>query len=339
MTTPSPVETTLPVTDLRHGWLKVFSELFKARLTLLVLLTTLMGFFLGSPDGVSGWLCVHALGGTSLLAAGAAALNQWIEREHDALMRRTASRPIPSGRMDTTVVLALGVGTSVAGLVWLAVWVNLLTAFLGAITLATYLFLYTPLKRITVLNTLVGAIPGALPPLMGWTAATGSLSPKGWALFAILFFWQLPHFMAIAWIYRDEYSKAGFRMLSGIDPDGRRSAASAIRNTIALILVSLVPFLQGVSGRIYLSTALILGGLFLVHAVRFAILLDIPSARRLFFSSILYLPVLLTFLVIDRTKEVPSPTSFPPSTSTFSVPLPTAVVLNFAAPPVSECGS
>jgi heme o synthase len=339
VTTPSPVETTLPVTDLRHGWLKVFSELFKARLTLLVLLTTLMGFFLGSPDGVSGWLCVHALGGTSLLAAGAAALNQWIEREHDALMRRTASRPIPSGRMDTTVVLALGVGTSVAGLVWLAVWVNLLTAFLGAITLATYLFLYTPLKRITVLNTLVGAIPGALPPLMGWTAATGSLSPKGWALFAILFFWQLPHFMAIAWIYRDEYSKAGFRMLSGIDPDGRRSAASAIRNTIALILVSLVPFLQGVSGRIYLSTALILGGLFLVHAVRFAILLDIPSARRLFFSSILYLPVLLTFLVIDRTKEVPSPTSFPPSTSTFSVPLPTAVVLNFAAPPVSECGS
>jgi heme o synthase len=327
------------VTDLRHGWLKVFSELFKARLTLLVLLTTLMGFFLGSPDGVSGWLCVHALGGTSLLAAGAAALNQWIEREHDALMRRTASRPIPSGRMDTTVVLALGVGTSVAGLVWLAVWVNLLTAFLGAITLATYLFLYTPLKRITVLNTLVGAIPGALPPLMGWTAATGSLSPKGWALFAILFFWQLPHFMAIAWIYRDEYSKAGFRMLSGIDPDGRRSAASAIRNTIALILVSLVPFLQGVSGRIYLSTALILGGLFLVHAVRFAILLDIPSARRLFFSSILYLPVLLTFLVIDRTKEVPSPTSFQPSTSTFSVPLPTAVVLNFAAPPVSECGS
>jgi len=279
------------------------------------------------------------LGGTSLLAAGAAALNQWIEREHDALMRRTASRPIPSGRMDTTVVLALGVGTSVAGLVWLAVWVNLLTAFLGAITLATYLFLYTPLKRITVLNTLVGAIPGALPPLMGWTAATGSLSPKGWALFAILFFWQLPHFMAIAWIYRDEYSKAGFRMLSGIDPDGRRSAASAIRNTIALILVSLVPFLQGVSGRIYLSSALILGGLFLVHAVRFAILLDIPSARRLFFSSILYLPVLLTFLVIDRTKEVPSSTSFPPSTSTFSVPLPTAVVLNFPVPPVSECGS
>ena len=317
----------------------MFSELFKARLTLLVLLTTLMGFFLGSPDGVSGWLCVYALGGTSLLAAGAAALNQWIEREHDALMRRTASRPIPSGRMDTTVVLALGVGTSVAGLVWLAVWVNLLTAFLGAITLATYLFLYTPLKRITVLNTLVGAIPGALPPLMGWTAATGSLSPKGWALFAILFFWQLPHFMAIAWIYRDEYSKAGFRMLSGIDPDGRRSAASAIRNTIALILVSLVPFLQGVSGRIYLSSALILGGLFLVHAVRFAILLDIPSARRLFFSSILYLPVLLTFLVIDRTKEVPSSTSFPPSTSTFSVPLPTAVVLNFPVPPVSECGS
>jgi protoheme IX farnesyltransferase len=314
------------------------SELFKARLTLLVLLTTLMGFFLGSQEGIDLPLCLHALGGTSMLAAGAAALNQWIEREHDALMRRTASRPLPSGRMTATTVLALGVLISLGGLLWLTLWVNLLTAFLGAMTLATYLFLYTPLKRRTVLNTLVGAIPGALPPLMGWTAATGSLSPKGWALFAILFFWQLPHFMAIAWIYREEYSRAGFKMLSGIDPDGRRSAASAIRNTIALILVSLVPFLQGVSGRIYLSAALLLGGLFLVHAVRFAILLDTASARRLFLSSILYLPVLLAFLVMDRTKAVLPISSFPQQIPTISLPLPPSLVLNFAAP-APESGS
>lgn len=320
------------------GFGRLCSELFKARLTLLVLLTTLMGYFLGSPDGISLTHCIHALGGTSMLAAGAAALNQWIEREHDARMRRTAGRPLPSGQMQPTAVLAIGVGVSVGGLLWLALWVNLLTAFLGALTLATYLFLYTPLKRITVLNTIVGAIPGALPPLMGWTAATGTLSPKGWALFAILFFWQIPHFMAIAWIYREEYSKAGFRMLSGVDPDGRRSAASAIRNTIALIAVSLVPRLQGVSGNLYLSTALILGGLFLLHAVRFAILLDVNSARRLFFSSIIYLPVLLTILVIDRTKTGSSTTSFLRSTPTFSVPLRSTVVLNFAAPPDPESG-
>jgi len=320
------------------GWGALLGELFKARLTLLVLLTTLMGFFLGSPEGINLTLCLHALGATSLLAAGASALNQWIERDHDGRMRRTASRPLPSGRMSPTTVLALGVAISLSGLLWLSVWVNLLTAFLGAMTLATYLFLYTPLKRITVLNTLVGAVPGALPPLMGWTAATGTLSPKGWGLFAILFFWQIPHFMAIAWIYREEYSKAGFQMLSGVDPDGRRSAASAIRNTIALILVSMVPFLQGVSGRIYLASALLLGGLFLLHAVRFAILLDVPAARRLFLVSILYLPALLTFLVIDRTKTAGSSASFLRENPTFSLPLPPRLVLNFAAP-APESGS
>jgi protoheme IX farnesyltransferase len=331
VTTPT---TTLPqvVEAPQRGWVGVLNDLVKARLTLLVLLTTLMGFFLGSPEGIDLRLCLHALFGTSLLAAGASALNQFWEREHDARMRRTASRPLPSGRMTPTAVLAFGVGISLLGLGWLAVEVNLLTAFLGALTLTTYVFLYTPLKRVTVLNTLVGAIPGALPPLMGWTAATGGLSPKGWALFAILFFWQLPHFMAIAWLYREEYLKAGFCMLSGEDPEGRRTAASAIRNTIALIMVSMVPFIQGVSGRLYLASALILGGVFLMYAVRFALLLDAPAARRLFFASIFYLPVLLTVLVIDRTKVVPSSASFLGRHHMISVPLQSSVVFNFAAP-------
>ncbi len=327
MNAASPIAPPIPGRSLR-SWVTVLSDLVKARLTLMVVLTTWMGFSLGSSPS-SDWIgCLHAIVGTSLLAAGASALNQWWERDLDARMKRTASRPIPAGILTPLIVLAFGVGVSILGLAWLARLVNLLTAFLGALTLATYVFVYTPLKQTTELNTWVGAIPGALPPLMGWTAATGELGAGGWALFAILFFWQLPHFMAIAWLYRDEYSKAGFRMLSGNDPDGRRSAASAIRNTIALIFVSIVPFLQGISGRIYLAFALVLGGLFLVQAIRFALLLNAMAARRLFFASIFYLPVLLAVLVMDRAKEVPSKSSFHSSESTISVPRPGAFVFN-----------
>jgi len=303
-------------------------ELFKARLTTLVLLTTAVGYWFANHESALGsgfWL---ALVGTGLLAAGAAALNQYWERASDALMQRTASRPIPSGAIEPALALAVGVVLSMVGMLELTFLVNPLTGLLGMLTLASYVFVYTPLKRRTTLNTLVGAVPGALPPLMGWTAATGEFGTGGWVLFTILFFWQLPHFMAIAWLYRDEYSKAGFRMLSGNDPDGRRSAASAIRNTIALIFVSIVPFLQGISGRIYLAFALVLGGLFLVQAIRFALLLNAMAARRLFFASIFYLPVLLAVLVMDRAKEVPSKSSFHSSESTISVPRPGAFVFN-----------
>jgi protoheme IX farnesyltransferase len=241
-------------------------------------------------------------------------------------MRRTASRPLPAGILTPLTVLAFGVVMSILGLLWLVFSVNLLTAFLGALTLAIYVFVYTPLKQITELNTWVGAIPGALPPLMGWTAATGELGAGGWSLFAILFFWQLPHFMASAWLYREEYSQAGFRMLSGRDPEGRQSASSAIRNSIALIFVSIVPFLQGISGRIYLSVALVFGGLFLIQAIRFALLLNAMSARRLFFASIFYLPILLAALVMDRTKEESSKSSLLRGSSTISVPRPGAFV-------------
>src|SRR5882724_10911723 len=206
------------------GWMAVYADLTKARLTFLVVLTTLVGFYLGSSSPVNYWLMLHAVLGTALVASGASALNQLLEREHDAKMRRTKNRPLPSGRLQPTTVMVFGGVCSCAGLLWLALAVNLTTSVIGAVSLVSYLFIYTPLKRVTWLNTAVGAIPGALPPLMGWTAARGEITGEGWALFAILFFWQLPHFFAIAWIYKDEYAKAGFKMLPAIDPDGARTA-------------------------------------------------------------------------------------------------------------------
>ena len=204
-------------------------------------------------------LMFHALLGTALVAAGAAALNQLLEREYDAKMRRTASRPLPSGRLQPTTVMLFGGVCSVAGLIYLALLVNLLTSVIGAVTLVSYLFIYTPLKRVTWMNTLVGAVPGALPPLMGWTAARGELSGEGWTLFAILAFWQIPHFMAIAWIYRDEYARAGFKMLPNVDPSGRRTGEQAVSHTLALFLVGLCPFLFKMAGPVYLAAALVLG--------------------------------------------------------------------------------
>lgn len=285
----------------------VVSELIKARLTLLVVLTSMVGFYLGSAGPLDWVRLLNVSFGTAMLASGAAVLNQLLEREFDARMKRTADRPIPSGRITPTVALMLGAALSLVGLTWLLLAVNPLTAILGAATWACYVAVYTPLKRLTVLNTVVGAVPGALPPLMGWSAATDSISAPGWALFGILFFWQLPHFMAIAWLYREDYSGAGFKMLSGVDPDGRRTAASAVRNTIALMGVSLFPFQFGLVGPLYLVGAVLLGIGFLLPAVVFARTLTAKAARRLFFASILYLPLLLGLLVVD--KRVPSLTS------------------------------
>ncbi|MBN9691101.1 MAG: heme o synthase [Verrucomicrobia bacterium] len=278
----------------------IASELIKARLTLLVVLTTVVGFYLGSQTPVDFGLLLNVSLGTALLAAGAAVLNQLVEREFDARMKRTADRPIPSGRITPTTALLIGAVLSLAGLTWLLFRVNPLTAILGAATWMSYVALYTPLKRLTVLNTLVGAVPGALPPLMGWSAATNSVSAPGWALFGVLFFWQLPHFMAIAWLYREDYAGAGFKMLSGVDPEGHRTAASAVRNTLALLGVSLFPFVFGIVGKIYLVGALILGFSFLAFAIVFAQTLTARAARRLFFASILYLPLLLGLLVADK---------------------------------------
>lgn len=281
----------------------VYCDLVKARLTFLVVLTTLVGFYIGVRGTVDYLLMLNAVVGTALLACGAAALNQLWEREHDALMRRTETRPLPSGRLHPETVLIVGGLLSAAGMIQLALSVNLLTAVLGVLTLGSYLFVYTPLKRVTWLNTAVGAVPGALPPLMGWTAARNEVTGEAWSLFCILFFWQIPHFLAIAWLYRDEYAKAGFVMLPGVDPDGSRTARQAVSHTMGLLMVSLAPFVFRLAGPIYLVGALLLGGLFLGAAILFARRLEREQARRLFFVSILYLPLLLGLMVFDKLKH------------------------------------
>ncbi len=284
------------------GWLAVYADLIKARLTLLVLLTTLVGFYVAFRGAMNYALMFHTMLGTALVASGAAALNQLLEREHDAKMRRTQNRPLPSGRLQPVTVMLFGGVTSVAGLVYLALLANPLTSVIGAVTLVSYVFIYTPLKRVTWLNTAVGAIPGGLPPLMGWAAARGELDGGGWALFAILAFWQMPHFFAIAWIYRDEYAKAGFQMLPNVDPDGSRTGRQSVSYALALLAVSLFPFRFHLAGPVYLAGAVVLGAAFLWCAIQFARQLTTARARQLFFASILYLPLLLGLLVLDKVK-------------------------------------
>jgi len=284
------------------GWVAVYADLVKARLTFLVLLTTLVGFYLGWRGPMNYWLMLHTVLGTALVASGAAALNQLLERDYDAKMRRTANRPLPSGRLQPATVMIFGGACAVAGIIYLALLVNPLTSVIGAVSLVSYLFIYTPLKRVTWLNTAIGAIPGALPPLMGWTAAHGELSRGGWALFAILFFWQLPHFLAIAWIYREEYAKAGFVMLPVIDPEGERTARQAVSHTLGLLPISLCPFLFHLTGPIYLLGALALGLAFVWFAMQFARELTVARARQLFYVSITYLPLLLILMVWDKVK-------------------------------------
>jgi protoheme IX farnesyltransferase len=241
--------------------------------------------------------------GTALLACGAAALNQLWEREYDAKMARTETRPLPSGELQPQTVLIFGAVCSMTGLIVLSLAVNLLTSFLGALTLVSYLFVYTPLKRKTWLNTAVGAIPGALPPLMGWTAARNDLDVSGWSLFAILFFWQIPHFLAIAWMYRDEYAKAGFVMLPAVDADGIRTGRQAVSHTLGLLFMSLLPVTLRLAGPIYFVGAVLLGGFFLFRAFKFSNDLSLSRARQLFLASIVYLPLLLILMVLDKIKH------------------------------------
>src|ERR1044071_10339703 len=234
-------QTLTEAASTERSWVSVYADLFKARLTFLVLLTTLVGFYLGFRGPVNYLLMLHALLGTGLVAGGPAALNQLLERDYDAKMRRTRNRPLPSGRLQPTTVMVFGGVCACAGLLYLALAVNLTTSVIGAVSLLSYLFIYTPLKRVTWLNTAIGAIPGALPPLMGWTAARNEFTGGGWALFAILAFWQIPHFFAIAWMYRDEYAKAGFVMLPNIESGGQRTAQQTVSHTLALLIVSLCP--------------------------------------------------------------------------------------------------
>ncbi len=292
-----------------RSFFAIASDLFKSRLTLLVLLTTLAGFYAASNGPMDFVLLGHTLFGTALIACGAAALNQWWERDLDAKMARTASRPLPAGEMTPNTVLITGGIMCIAGLIHLALFVNPLSSLLGAITMVSYVFIYTPLKTRTTLNTLVGAIPGGLPPLIGWASARDQMSREGWALFAIMFFWQLPHFLAIAWLYREEYEKAGFVMLPSRDPSGERTGRQAVSHTLGLIAVSICPAILcapgslPVAGTVYFFGALLMGMAFLWCAIRFSRELTRVRARQLFLASILYLPVLFGLMALDKIKQ------------------------------------
>jgi protoheme IX farnesyltransferase len=276
-----------------------FSELTKARLTVMVLLTTLTGYFLASRGPFDWVRLIHTLLGTALVAICASILNQALERNTDALMRRTEHRPFVTRRLPLTPTVSAGLLLGAIGLAELGWFVNGLTALLAAITLATYVVIYTPMKRFTVFNTLVGAIPGALPPLLGATAARGHFCVEGWTLFALLAFWQLPHFYAIAWLYREDYHAAGLRMVSVNDPTGRRTGIHAVISALLLLPVSLLPAWIGPSGVLYALVAALLSAAFIALAIRFARHPDRPTARGLFLGSITYLPLILIALVID----------------------------------------
>jgi protoheme IX farnesyltransferase len=276
------------------------AEMAKPGITLMVVLTAGLGFLLAGGERFSFLLLVWTLLGTGLVSAGASVLNHVIEREPDALMQRTENRPLPAGRMDPDVALLFGVALGVAGLVELALAVNLLTALLGAVALAGYVFVYTPLKRVTSLATVVGAVPGAIPPMMGWSAVRGQLDPAAWVLFGILFFWQMPHFLAIAWLCREDYARGGFPMLTVLDTDGGRTARQMILYGAVLIPVSLLPSTLGLMGTVYFAGALLLGLVYLGFCFGFARTRSTSGARWLMLASILYLPAVLLVMLLDR---------------------------------------
>ncbi|HKE83039.1 MAG TPA: heme o synthase [Vicinamibacterales bacterium] len=277
-----------------------FLTLTKPRLNMLVLITTLGGLYLASPSGVPLLLVAHTLIGTALVAGGAAALNQVWERETDARMRRTSNRPLPRGRLSVSESTWFGVALSAAGLAILALATNPTAAIVAAVTSISYVLMYTPLKTRTSLATLVGAVPGALPPVIGWAAASGTITLPALVLFGIVFFWQMPHFLAIAWMYRDDYARAGIPMLPVLEPDGRRTGHQALLYAAVLWPVSLLPALVGLAGAAYSVVATGLGFAFIGLAALFARDRSQTNARRLFLFSLSYLTLLWGALVIDR---------------------------------------
>ena len=286
---------------LERGWTMAdLAQLVKARLTLLVLVTTTVGFYLGWRGPMDIVALMHAVFGTALAAGGAAALNQWWEHKFDAIMIRTQTRPIPAGRMRPREGLIVGAGLGAGGVLYLALVVNIISAALAALTIGIYLFAYTPLKRISTANTLVGAIPGAIPPLIGWAAARNDLTAPAWTLFAVLFFWQMPHFFAIGWLYREDYARAGFVMLSNRDLEGARTGRQSVFFAVLLLVASVTPVWFGMVSLPYLLIALLLGAMFLGLAFRFQTHRTLPTARQLFFASIVYLPLLLCALVLTK---------------------------------------
>lgn len=300
----SPGPNSATARPLLAARLSDFVQLTKPGITLMVVLTAALGYLLALTPGVPGAFSPLAflatLAGTALVSAGASVLNQVWEREPDALMGRTAERPLPTGRIDADTALLFGVALGISGMTLLSLAVNLLTALLAAVALAGYVFVYTPLKKVTSLATVIGAIPGAIPPMMGWTAVRNELDLVAWALFGILFFWQMPHFLAIAWLCREDYARASFPMLPVLDPSGAWTARQTILYGAALVPVSLLPSLLGVTGRVYFGGAFVLGVLYLLACFAFARKRDTAGARRLMFTSLLYLPATLVVMLLDR---------------------------------------
>jgi protoheme IX farnesyltransferase len=283
--------------------MKDYLELTKPRITVLILICTAVGYFFGSPNSFHLALFVHVLLGTALLASGTAALNQWYEADSDAKMRRTSKRPIPAGRIRRIDGLLFGVVLSIAGFGDLWFGTNALAAALGLFTLATYIFLYTPLKRRSAVCTTVGALPGAMPPLIGYAAASGRLDAWALALFLIMFVWQFPHFYAIAWMYREDYARGGIRMLPVIEPDGESTARRIVACSILLIPISLVPRLLGMTGSIYAAAAVAAGMGLIYIGMRLGRERTSARARHVLLASVLYLPIVLAVMVIDRTTS------------------------------------
>lgn len=296
MTTSDSAVSTEPLA----GRVRDIYELTKPRITFLVAVTAAMGFVVGSPRELDWPALLSTILGTALVSAGASSFNHHGERAVDALMVRTRNRPLPAGRLHPQWAIAVGITASAAGIALLGWKTNPLTALLGLIALVSYVWVYTPLKRVSSLSTLVGAVPGALPPLMGWAASRGDVSAPGWALFGILFVWQLPHFMAIAWMCRDDYARAGLPMLPVVEPDGGSTARQAVLWAAALVPVSLLPSVLGIAGSIYLVAGLVLSLGLLAMAVAFARAVNETTARRLLLASVVYLPALCAALVFDR---------------------------------------
>ena len=298
-TTSAVADIDRPRLSLRDR-VSAYCELTKPRITFLIVLTSAAGFGMASRGGIDYLAMLSALFGIAILSSGIATLNQYAERDIDGLMRRTASRPLPSGKLLPWEALAFGVSLTVVAEIYLLVLVNPISALLGLTVIAGYLFGYTPLKTRTSLSTIVGAFPGAVPPLIGWTAARGSVSIEGWVLFAILFLWQFPHFLAIAWMYREDYGRAGILMLPVVEPDGRVTAQQIVVYTLMLIPVSLLPTVLGMAGKTYFWGAIILGFLFLYSSVRAAFSMSRQDARRLLLASVVYLPLLFLLMVLNK---------------------------------------
>lgn len=300
---PQPVQTaTAPPasTQVRQGPVWDYLELTKPNVVWLILMSTLVGYYVAAPGQLSLIAMFHVVFATGLMAAGTGALNQWWEQRTDCLMQRTENRPLPSGRLSSVGALSFGLALAAAGLAYAAVAVNMLSFWVGLATVVSYVLVYTPLKTRSPLATFVGAFPGAAPLLLGWTAARNNLSLEGWVLFAILFLWQFPHFYAIAWMYREDYGRAGIKMLPVVDPEGSSTGRQIIAYAFNLIPVSVAPWMLGMAGPVYGVAAVILGSVYLYYGVRLARIKTHAAARKLLLASVVYLPLLYLFLVADK---------------------------------------